>query len=67
MPRKKSESVQVTIEIDRGTYEQIEQQSANWGETVTDWLMEAVQENFDNKLERKTPELGMIPALALIF
>ena len=44
MPRKKSESVQVTIEIDRGTYEQIEQQSANWGETVTDWLMEAVQE-----------------------
>ena len=44
MPRKKSESVQVTIEIDRGTYEQIEHQSANWGETVTDWLMEAVQE-----------------------
>ena len=44
LPRKKSESVQVTIEIDRGTYEQIEQQSANWGETVTDWLMEAVQE-----------------------
>lgn len=67
MPRKKSESVQVTIEIDRGTYEQIEQQSANWGETVTDWLMEAVQENFDNKLERSAPEFGVIRALALIF
>ena len=44
MPRKRSESVQVTIEIDRGTYEQIDRQATSWGETVTDWLMEAVQE-----------------------
>ena len=44
MPRKKSESVQVTIESDRGTYEQFVLMSAIWGQTVTDWLMEAVQE-----------------------
>lgn len=44
MPRKKAESVPVTIELSPETYAQIEQQSASWGETVQEWLMEAIQE-----------------------
>lgn len=50
MPRKRIEPaspsahVPVTIMLDPETHKQIEQQAANWGETVQEWLMEAIHE-----------------------
>lgn len=44
MPRKKGESVSITIELPPETYAQIEQQATGWGETVQEWIMEAIHE-----------------------
>lgn len=44
MPRKKVQSVPVTIELPAEAYEQIKRQAASWGETIAEWLMEAIQE-----------------------
>lgn len=44
MPRKKVENMPVTIELPPETYAQIEQQAIGWGETVQEWLMEAIYE-----------------------
>ena len=43
-PASPSAHVPVTIMLDPETHKQIEQQATSWGETVQEWLMEAIEQ-----------------------